>query len=346
LPGILFFTGRHYFPPFDEGVKLVVRHLHLQLARLTEVQMVTTAPNTPEGCHVVPNAPIGFLRAVRQLCKAHRPEAVLYVPDALLDRYTLLRCGLLRCAAGGVPTGMVTLMPGAVDLAVRAMLRLWRPDVVFAVTDSEADLYRRHGVRLRPFPPAVDAQRFRPAADGHEKQALRRKYGLPENGALGLHVGHFRRTRNIEWLAGLEMPAGARLLVVGRRSRPGEEDMTDVLRQRGAIMLDTFLPNIEEVYRAADLYLFAVEHERSAIGMPLSVLEAMACNLPVVSTPFGGLVRWFDGVPGVHFARTPEEFQEAVVRALAGPAPETRRAVEGHTWERLAADILAELEER
>ena len=344
MRSLLYFTGRHYFPPFDEGVKLVARHLHLELSQQTEVVMTTTAPGAPEGCHVVPNGPVGFYRAVRRLCKAHRPEAVLYVPDALLDRYTLLRCGLLKRAARGVPTGMVTLMPGAVDVPVRLMLRLWRPDVVFAVTDSEADLYRRHGVRLRMFPPAVDADRFRPVRDEAEKRALRRKYGLPEDVALCLHVGHFRRARNIEWLARLQLPAAARLVVVGRRSRPGEEDMTHALVERGAVVLEEFLPEIEEVYRSADLYLFAVEHERSAIGMPLSVLEAMACNLPVVSTQFGGLVRCFDEVPGVYFADTPEAFQHAVLKALTGHPVRTREAVDAHSWEHLAAEVLGALE--
>ncbi|HUU92746.1 MAG TPA: glycosyltransferase family 4 protein, partial [Phycisphaerae bacterium] len=132
--------------------------------------------------------------------------------------------------------------------------------------------------------------------------------------------------------------------VVGRRSRPGEEDMTHALVERGAVVLEEFLPEIEEVYRSADLYLFAVEHERSAIGMPLSVLEAMACNLPVVTTPFGGLVRCFDEVPGVYFADTPEAFQHAVLKALTGHPVRTREAVDAHSWEHLAAEVLGALE--
>jgi glycosyltransferase involved in cell wall biosynthesis len=133
--------------------------------------------------------------------------------------------------------------------------------------------------------------------------------------------------------------------VVGRRSRPGEDDTSQALRDRGAIILDSFLPDVQEVYQAADLYLFPVEEDRAAIAMPLSVLEAMACNLLIVSTPYGGLVRCFEGVEGVYFARTQEEFQEAVARALAGPVSRTREAMEGHSWGRAAMDILAGLEE-
>lgn len=341
---VLLFAGAYYYPPFDEGVKHVARHLYLQLCRLTEVLMVTTAPGAPEEANVVPHGLVGFAKRVRRLCKAHRPEAVLYVPDAYLDRYTLARCGLLRWAAGGVPTGMVTLMPGTVDLPVRMMLRFWRPDVVFPVTDSELDLYRRRNIAYRMFPPVVDAERFRPARDEAEKRELRRKYGLPERGTMCLHVGHFRCSRNIGWLVRLQMPQDARLVVVGRRSHPGEDDMSQDLLDRGAIVLDSFLPDIEEIYRSADLFLFPVEHDRAAIGMPLSVLEAMACDLPVVTTPFGGLVRCFEGVPGVYFADTPEGFQDAVLKALTGPPAQTREAVEAHSWERLAAEVLGALE--
>lgn len=346
MPGVMLFTGQYYQAPFDEGVKLVARNLYLQLSRLTEVLVATTAADPPEGTHVIPNGPWKFFRAVRRLWNEHRPDAVLYVPDAYLDRFTVVRAAMLARATRGTRVGMLTLMPGRVDWLVRMTFRLWKPAIVFPVTDSETALYRRHGVSYWMLPPAVDTERFCPPQSVEEKRALRRKYGLPEDGKLCLHVGHFRQSRNVEWLARMRLPEGARLLVVGRRSRPGEDDMTAILREHGAIMLDCFIERIEEVYRAVDLYLFPVESDRAATAMPLSVLEAMASNLPVVTTPFGGLPGWFTGVQGMLFARSPEEFEQAVPQALAAQPSRTRAAVESHSWSQLAADILTRLEGR
>lgn len=335
MPGLMIFTGRYYSPPFDEGVKLVARNLHLHLARLTDVFALTTASEPPEDAIAVPNNPWRLFRGVRRICDERHPDVVLYVPDAYLDRHTLARAALLRLAARA-PVVMVTLMPGQVDWLVRTAMYVWSPAKVFPSTDSEAELYRRHGVRTWVLPPAVDTERFRPPRDDQEKRSLRRKYGLPEDDKLCLHVGHFRRSRNIEWLVRLRLPPGARLVVAGRRSRPGEDDMSGPLRDCGAIILDTFIPAIEEVYRAADVYLFPTQNVRAAIAMPLSVLEAMASNLRVVTTPFGGLPIWFSGVAGVYFAGSPQEYQEAAVRALADSAGETRRAVASRSWENLA----------
>lgn len=301
--------------------------------------MATTASGAPGDAVVIPAKPRGFHRCMRRLCKTVRPEAILYVPDASLNRLSLARCGLFRLAAGRLPIGMVTLQPNSFDFTVRLMLRLWRPDVVFAQAGGDPDLYRRYGMRYEVLPPAVDARRFRPAAGLEEKAALRRRYNLPEGCKVCLHVGHIRRSRNMDWLLQVNLPADAHLVVVGSASRALEQDLKRELEQRGATVIDSFLPAVEEVYRLADVYLFPVRSEKAAIEMPLSVLEAMACNLPVVTTPFGGLAQCFRDTPGLYYAETQEAFQEAVAGVLDGGPCATRPAVEPHTWQRLATTI-------
>ena len=70
-------------------------------------------------------------------------------------------------------------------------------------------------------------------------------------------------------------------------------------------------------YKMADLYIFPLKNtgdklpesydQMGAIDIPLSVLEAMGCNLPVITTSFGGLPRFFKPGDGLYFCDTEEE---------------------------------------
>jgi glycosyltransferase involved in cell wall biosynthesis len=53
--------------------------------------------------------------------------------------------------------------------------------------------------------------------------------------------------------------------------------------------------------------------------MPLSVLEACSCNIPVVTTPFGALPRVIQGVEGVAFARNRDELIERCKKMTERP---------------------------
>ena len=50
-------------------------------------------------------------------------------------------------------------------------------------------------------------------------------------------------------------------------------------------MFRVYFPNIEEIYALADCYLFPVIWGNT-ISMPLTILEAMAANLPIVSLEY------------------------------------------------------------
>ena len=59
--------------------------------------------------------------------------------------------------------------------------------------------------------------------------------------------------------------------------------------KRNLTILDTYIPEIQEICQLADVYLFPVVKAHNCIDVPLSVLEAAACDLPVVTTPYGEL---------------------------------------------------------
>jgi glycosyltransferase involved in cell wall biosynthesis len=344
MAGILIFCG-FYAPPFDEGLKLFVHNLRQQMERLTSVLTVTTTPVAPEDVVVIRKQFWYLFCDMRRLCRDFQPEAILYVPDASLNELSVARCSLFRLAAGATPIGMITLQPNSFNMPVRMMLRLWKPDILFAqaASSSEETLCKQYGIRCRLLPPAVDIERFHTVKGNLEKQSLLQKYGLPRHSKVCLHVGHIRQSRNMDWLLQLKLPAEAHIVVVGSTSRFVERDLKGALQKRGVTVIDSYLPVIEEIYQLADVYLFPVQSPGAAIEIPLSILEAMACNLPVVTTSFGGLTKYFTNVPGFYFADTLETFQNAVGKAIESRICKTHTAVEAFSWQNMAKILYENL---
>lgn len=80
--------------------------------------------------------------------------------------------------------------------------------------------------------------------------------------------------------------------------------------------------------------------------MPLSVLEAMSCNLPVVTTKFGALPRIFKEGDGLIFVEKKEEFISAVEKIKsAGMSIKTRDNVLQYSWEKIAERMEGVYEE-
>ena len=190
-------------------------------------------------------------------------------------------------------------------------------NLVDAVVASSIEMRRyleNLGVRkpVTVIPNGVDLQRFRPATDESEKMRLRRKLGLPLSGQLVLSVGAVQPRKGTDVL----LEAFARLcgrddedphlVVAGPRhdlTRPSLSTFANRIQAsiaKGQISNRvTFVgevKGIEDYYRAADIFVFPSRLE----GMPNAVLEAMACGLPVVMTPFTGLSEDL-GVDRTHF---------------------------------------------
>jgi glycosyltransferase involved in cell wall biosynthesis len=108
-------------------------------------------------------------------------------------------------------------------------------------------------------------------------------------------------------------------------------------------VIDTYLSKVEEIYQAADVYVFPVQDDGSAIATPMSVLEAMACNLPVITTRFGALPRLFPNEgSGLVYINNEPELRSAVDDVLADgrPAVETRQLVLSFDWAAIADAMI------
>jgi len=194
-------------------------------------------------------------------------------------------------------------------------------------------------------PSGVDTSRFVPVDDARKKD-LRRKHGVDEGAFVVLHVGHINRGRNVQIFETVARVGDIQVMLVGSTSTPHDEDLARQLKQAGVRLIREYVPHIEEIYQLADAYIFPVVSEDAAIGVPLSVLEAMACNLPVVTTPFGGLPGIFPKGNGFVYFNGENDLPASIDAVRRLQQSSTRGMVEPYDWKNVASGAIEMIQSR
>lgn len=272
-----------------------------------------------------------------------KKEPVLFVPAVAKAHSLALRIFILSLfATRGI--SVVQVMKHDADPISRMLMKLSRAKMILFSRDSWQYYERFLAHRAIYLKTGVDVQRYHPVTKA-EQQALRSKYQLPLDKKLVLHVGHMQTGRNVEKLTQLD--SGSHGVLVISTYAPGAQNQE--LRQRllanpNITVIDTYLPNIEELYQLADVYLFPVVAEHSCIDVPLSAMEAAACNLPVVATPYGELKELL-GKDGFYELRS---FEPAALNRLLQTAceeqKEPRPQVLAYDWDRAVEQLLMSTE--
>ena len=99
------------------------------------------------------------------------------------------------------------------------------------------------------------------------------------------------------------------------------------------------MENIEEIYQLSDCYFFPTTDAIEAIEFPLSVLEAMACNLPIITTPFGGLTDIFDESDDFLYFTNENQIPEKITQ-IKTVIPKNREKIEQLSWSKIAEKIV------
>ncbi len=161
-------------------------------------------------------------------------------------------------------------------------------DGVTAVSqDLKEDTYKHFKVTqdIEVIPNFIDLQRFKKQKKDHFKTAI-----CPEDEKLIVHTSNFRKVKRVEDVVrifhNIRKKIKAKLLFVGDGPERNnietlcrELDISDDVRFLGK------LEAVEEVLSVADLFLMPSEKE----SFGLAALEAMACEVPVISSNTGGL---------------------------------------------------------
>lgn len=179
---------------------------------------------------------------------------------------------------------------GAQQLALR------RADRVIAISDEIQQRLLRLRYpqsRIARIPNAIDLKRFTPAAAA-ERQRLRERLGFPNNRTILLYAGRLSRAKGVmmlmEALPGLRARHPELFLVLVGSGKDSWDDCEPAIiayMQVHSLSDDVVLAGqsetVDEYLRAADLFVSPSDYE----GFGLTIVEALACGLPIVSTAVG-----------------------------------------------------------
>jgi L-malate glycosyltransferase len=161
-------------------------------------------------------------------------------------------------------------------------------DGVTAVSDSlRNDTYSEFDItkEIEVIPNFIDLERFKKQRKDHFKIAI-----CPNNEKLLMHTSNFRKVKRIEDIVQVfyrvKQQIPSKLLFVGDGpERTGIENLVKELGLQDDVRFLGKLDVIEEVLSMADLFLLTSEKE----SFGLAALEAMACEVPVISSDAGGI---------------------------------------------------------
>jgi glycosyltransferase involved in cell wall biosynthesis len=349
---VLMVTGA-YFPEISSsGVQC--RNMARLLAGRAEVHVLTTAvdPRLPRH-DSVDGVPVTRIRVdVRSAVSKVRASRRMF-----LDLFRMVRqCDLVHLHGYSSKNVLVTAMaklfrkPIVLSLHTAGFdepevierhgsLALWAfmaADLYLSVSRGLVDTYLAYGMpadRILEVPNGIDLDRFRPAGV-EERSALRRRLALPDGRPLVVFVGFFSRDKQPRvlfdaWLQLHRTKQADTTLVfvgatksayfevddqIGERMRHDAEQagLADRLVFAGAIH------HVEDYFRAADLFVLPSRRE----GLPVALMEAMACGLPSVASRLPGSTETIidDGANGLLVPAGDHEAMAAAMAAVLGDA--------------------------
>lgn len=196
----------------------------------------------------------------------------------------------------GLDIPVITTLHGT-DITLVGKEESFEPVVTFSINESDGvtavseslkqDTYDHFNIKrdIRVIPNFIDLERFKRHPKDHFKRAI-----CPNDEKLIVHTSNFRKVKRVDDVIRVfekirkEVPA--KLLMAG--DGPERTHAEKLCRELGTCDDIRFLGKldaIEEVLSVADLFLMPSEKE----SFGLAALEAMACEVPVVSSNTGGI---------------------------------------------------------
>jgi N-acetyl-alpha-D-glucosaminyl L-malate synthase BshA len=196
----------------------------------------------------------------------------------------------------GIKLPIVTTLHGT-DITLVGRDSSYEPVVTFAINHSDGvtavsdslkkDTYKNFKITkdVEVIPNFIDLKRFSKKPKDHFRKAI-----TPNGERLIVHTSNFRKVKRVQDVVEVfdlvrkEIPA--KLLMIG--DGPDRHKIEELCREKGMDDEVRFLGKqemVEEILSISDLFVMPSETE----SFGLAALEAMACQVPVISSDSGGM---------------------------------------------------------
>lgn len=247
---------------------------------------------------------IALTSKIVDIVKTHKLEvihvhyAIPHAAAAVTAKHILAREGINLRIVTTLHGTDITLVGKDKSYEPVVSYSLHESDVVTAVSESlKRDTYANFSYdgEINVIPNFIDFDRFNKQPKDHFKKAV-----APNNEKILVHTSNFRRVKRVpdvlEVYRRVAREIPAKLLLIG--DGPERSKVEDECRNCEICKDVTFLGKqeaVEEILSIADLFIIPSETE----SFGLAALEAMACEVPVISTNTGGLPEVnIDGLTG------------------------------------------------
>jgi len=315
-----------------EGLQVFLYHLLRHLSTLGDVFVAYSYGECPEGCQSekIVSRKVLFTPAFFLKLRKVDFDLIFYIPSSGITPFGLLRGNMIKTISRK-PTILIALQERRVGILHKLFSLLTPPDRILTPHRDIMYKLKKMGLEASFVMPGYDDSMFNPV-DAETKLKLRKKLNLPTDRFILLHVGHIRSSRNIELFLSYRKWGDDIQPVI--KAGEVETSWLGRLRMTGVIIIDEYMENINELYQAADCYFFPVVSATGAVEFPLSVMEAAACNLPILSTRFGVLEEFFAEKNGFYYFDDPSQIGEKISLIRENIADvDTRTQAQNYTWQ-------------
>ncbi len=223
--------------------------------------------------------------------------------------------------------------------------------VIFAVNNNIKDeletIYRIRKEKIATIHNGVNTKTFH---EMKKKDEIREELGL-DSQAVILYVGRLAARKNVSLLIeAMHLLRNERIIALIIGKGPKENALRGLAKNLGLDSKVRFVGYVENrslvnIYNAADFFVLPSIYE----GMPMTLLEAMACGTPTIAANFEGVENIIqNGVNGMILERTSAEcLAETIVFLLREPkicrsmSTEAMRGIQGKfSWDKTAEKII------